>query len=154
MHRLVKRTDDHLVIITYETRERMVCPPDPAENPELLTRLRPHTFGHFLKKHGLVPPNMMGEEYDEDFIIREEIEERKDPFKNVNDHEDDQTCFEISLVNKKNMALGVDCKVVNGEIEFGNVKVVNENGLNNARMTWVEKIAKTKANKSYKGPSF
>ena len=50
------------------------------------------------------------------------------------------------------MALGVDCKVFNGEIEFGNVKVVNENGLNHARMNWVDKIAGTR--KSYKGPSF
>lgn len=70
----------------------------------------------------------------------------------MNDHEDDQTCFEISIINKKNMAMGVDCKVFNGEIEFGNVKVVNENGLNHARMTWVDKIVG--ARRSYKGPSF
>lgn len=66
MNRLVKKNDTHLVIVTYEIRDRLVCPPEPEDNPDLITKLRPHTFGHFLKKHGLVPPNMMGAEFDED----------------------------------------------------------------------------------------
>ena len=65
-NRLVKRTDKHLVLITYELRKRLIVPPSPEDNPELISSLRPNTFGYFLKKHGLVPPNMMGTEFDDD----------------------------------------------------------------------------------------
>lgn len=89
MHRLVKRTNSNLIIVTYELRDRIISPPKPEDNPELITRLRPHTFGHFLKKHGLVPPNMLGLEFDEDELVKEEMEERKDPYEGVMDHKDD-----------------------------------------------------------------
>jgi len=68
-NRLVKKTDKHLVLVTYELRQRLIVPPTPEDNPDLITQLRPHTFGHFLKKHGLAPPNMMGNEFDEDQVI-------------------------------------------------------------------------------------
>lgn len=88
-----------------------------------MMRLKQHTFGHFLKKHGMVPPNMMGEEFNEENIIQEELEERKDPFKQILDHKEDNTCFDISIVNKQDMCLNVDCTIHNGEIRFGKVKV-------------------------------
>ena len=42
-----------------------------------MMRLKQHTFGHFLKKHGMVPPNMMGEEFDEENIIKEELDDKR-----------------------------------------------------------------------------
>jgi hypothetical protein len=79
IHRLVKRTDRHLIVVSYELRVRIIEPPTPENNPELLMRLRPHTFGHFLKKHGLVAPNMMGPEFDEENLLKEELEEKRNP---------------------------------------------------------------------------
>lgn len=133
MHRLVKRTDNHLIIVAYELRSRLIVPPTPEDNPELLMRLKPHSFGHFLKKHGMVPPNMMGEEFDEENLLKEDLLERRDPKKDIMDHDDDVTCFEISVVNKRNMAVNIDCSVQNGEINFGKVRIFSEAGLEMAK---------------------
>lgn len=64
---------------------------------------------------------MMGNEFDEDQLIKEEIEARRDNRKTVMDHEDDKTCFEIAIVNKRDMAVIIDCKTQDGEITFGKV---------------------------------
>ena len=122
-HRLVKRTPFHLILVTYEIKQRLVCPPEPEENPDMILSLQQNTFGHFLKKHGMVPPNMMGREFDEDEIMKEELEARRDKRKAVMDHVDDRTNFEISIINKKDMCLTVDCQSYNGEITFGKVLI-------------------------------
>jgi hypothetical protein len=57
------------------------------------------------------------------------LEERRDPLKQILDHKDDNTCFDISIVNKQDMCLNVDCTIHNGEIRFGKVKVFNKFGL-------------------------
>ena len=36
-NRLVKRSNKHLVLITYELRQRLIVPPTPEDNPELIT---------------------------------------------------------------------------------------------------------------------
>ena len=52
-------------------------------------KLSPHSFGSFLKKHGLVPPEMQGKEFEEEEILKEEIESRHNPMLDVADDEDD-----------------------------------------------------------------
>jgi hypothetical protein len=49
------------------------------------------------------------------------MEARRDKSKAVMDHDDDTTCFEISIVNKRNMAINIDCKTHDGEVTFGKV---------------------------------
>ncbi len=50
------------------------------------------------------------------------------------------------------MALGVDCRVMNGQIELGNLKISTHNGLENAKVTWIDKLKHK--DRSYKGPEF
>lgn len=133
LHRLVKKTESHLIVVCYELRDRLVVAPTPETNPELILRLQPHSFGHFLKKHGMVPPNMMGREFDDDYIMKEDIEEKRNPVERVVDHEDDRTLFDITMVNKNDSALNMDCTLYNGEIIFGKVRVFDKNGLWNAK---------------------
>lgn len=109
----------------------------------------------------MVPPNMMGKEFDEENIMQEEIEARRNPLKDVLDNEDDHTCFEISIVNRADMAMNIDCKIHNGEITFGKVRMFGEKGLINARKTWVDRqsLAENKdgsliKNFAYNGPTF
>ena len=90
---------------------------------ELTKMLQPHSFSSFLKKHGISPPNTVANEHDEEEILREEIEARKPPLADEYDHEDDISCFDISVVNRKNQALTIDCRVQNGDITFGNVRL-------------------------------
>lgn len=39
--------------------------------------MQPASFGGFLKKHGMVDPAMMGKEYEEEEMMREDLENRK-----------------------------------------------------------------------------
>lgn len=43
--------------------------------------------------------------------MREELEARKDPLNAKLDHREDETRFEISLINAENEALTIDCLV-------------------------------------------
>jgi hypothetical protein len=36
LHRLVKRSDSHLVVVCYEIRSRLMDPPSPEDNPDLI----------------------------------------------------------------------------------------------------------------------
>ena len=65
----------------------------------------------FLRETGMLPPEMMGKDYDENELLKEEIEARKNPFEDKMDHKEDITRFEISLVNTKNEAFCVNCFV-------------------------------------------
>ena len=71
----------------------------------------------------MVPPNMMGREFDEEEIMKEELEARRDKRKSIMDHVDDRTNFEISIINKKDMCLTVDCQSYNGDITFGKLLI-------------------------------
>jgi histidinol phosphatase-like enzyme len=61
-HRLVKQTETHLIIITYEIRKRLICPPKPEDDPGFMRKATDITFGSFLKKFGFLPPNMINKE--------------------------------------------------------------------------------------------
>ena len=81
----------------------------------------------------MVPPNMMGREFDDDYIDRENMEEKRNPVESVVDHEEDNTLFDITVVNKSDMAINLDCSIYNGEIIFGKVRVFDKHGLWNAK---------------------
>ena len=126
---MVKRTPTHLVVVKFEVRNRIVEVPTPEEEPEMLTAMQQNSFGKFLQKHNMVPPHMMGPEFDEENMIREELEERRDRSKQVADHEDDKAYFEITLVNVRNSALTFDCVSHNGEIIINRVKETSTDGI-------------------------
>ena len=50
----------------------------------------------------MASPDMMGKEFEEEQIIKEELEGIKNPFEEKLDHEEDKTAFEIALVNTRN----------------------------------------------------
>lgn len=81
----------------------------------------------------MVPPNMMGREFDDDYIMKEDIEEKRNPIERVVDHEDDRTLFDITMVNKNDSAFNMDCTLYNGEIIFGKARMFPKNGLWNAK---------------------
>jgi len=49
-----------------------------------------------------MPANMQGKEYDEETLVKEEIERNKNPLEEVYDDRDDEITFEIAIVNKRN----------------------------------------------------
>ena len=102
-HRLVKRTNKHMIVVLYEIRNRLFMDEvDHESSLDLAKRLSPNTFLGFMKKHGLLPPNTVGDERDHEEMIKEEIDARRSPEAKEKDHEDDITCFSISIINKKN----------------------------------------------------
>ena len=114
------------------------------------------SFGDFLKKNGLVPPDMM--DYDENEVRKDYDEKMADPSEKFVDHEEDTTGFEIMLINKRNMGLVFDSKVHNGEIMFDRVLQIPKDAtewLNKG--TWLDKMWKKKDNSQYglhHGPRF
>jgi len=58
-----------------------------------------------------MPPDMNLPEYDEEEIVKEHEEANADPVKKLMDHEDDQTAFEICLINKDNTGLFIESMV-------------------------------------------
>jgi hypothetical protein len=151
-HRLIKHTSSHLIVITYEIRRRLVCPPKAEEDPDFMRKTTEKTFGFFLKKHGFLPPDMMGREYDDELALREEVEKRSTKERDqAYDDTDDQTCFEIAIINQHNQSLVIDAKVYNGDITFNQTKLIMQNGLAHSQKSWIEK---GKRNKQYVGPKF
>ena len=56
-----------------------------------------------LKKSGMLPPEFHGPEYSDEAIRKEHEEANdEDAIKKHIDHEDDETEFEISIINKQN----------------------------------------------------
>ena len=43
-HRLIKQTEKHLVIVTYELRPRLICPPNPMDDPEEMKKFQEKSF--------------------------------------------------------------------------------------------------------------
>ena len=95
------------------------------------------TFGTFIKEMGWVPPDMMGKEFDEETQFKEEQEARKNPLDAKVDHKEDYLTFQISLINKENHAISIDCFVKNSQIMFEKVKVFPENGLQETQKSWM-----------------
>lgn len=86
------------------------------------------------------------------------MEGLKNPAEHLMDDEDDETFFEIVLINRKNQALVTDCKVRMGEIMFDRFFHVPQgaddfikNGI------WFDKVYKRAGNRFYSnvhGPKF
>ena len=57
------------------------------------------------------------------------MEKLKDPLVDKLDHKGDVTSFEISLVNKENHAMSIDCFVMNGKIQFNKVRIYTVDGI-------------------------
>ena len=166
IHRLVKHMPSHLIIVKFEIRRRIIDPPDPTESPEMFNQLQANSFGDYLKKFNMVPPHMMGGEYDEDSVIQEEMEARRYKLKPFVDHDDDQTLFEISIVNRSNQCMTYSCFSHNGEIIINKVQVTPENGIEQAKEQTLNRLSSrlqgrteqtsksTKKSTSYPGPQF
>ena len=40
--KLVKKTNKHLIVVSYDIRKRLICPPDPyADHDEIIQRMKP-----------------------------------------------------------------------------------------------------------------
>lgn len=59
-HRLIKQTDKHLVIVTYEVRTRLICPPEEKMDPETMKKVQEKSFSQFMRESGMAPENMLG----------------------------------------------------------------------------------------------
>ena len=67
---------------------------------------------------------MMG--FDERETQKEYKEDMKNPAEALLDDEDDETFFEIAVINRKNSALVTDCKVRMGEINFDRFFIIKK----------------------------
>ena len=85
-------------------------------------------------------------------MILEELEARKDPLAAGRDHEEDKLKFEISVVNKRNEALSINCWVDNGRISMGQVRVFSEDGIKQAQM--VPSLRTMEAKRLYQGARY
>jgi len=148
-HRLVKQTDRHLIVVTYKLRRRLIR--DPTYAKDLYgegfnsKQVQGESFGDFLKKHGLVPPDMMG--FDERQVQEDHKEALKNPAQHLLDDPDDQTFFEIALINKANSALVTDCKVRMGEVQFHKWFVVRDRADEFIKQgIWFDKVTRKQGN--------
>ena len=151
-HRLIKQTDQHLIIITYVVRKRIINQPDYLNDPDLSKKIGSNSFGKFLKQAGLMPPDMQTKEYDEEEILKEEIEGSKPLFQDKQDHKEDKTPFQITLIDKQNRAMSIDCVVSEGQILFNKVRVHKDDGIQQSQRTWLDKSFDRQ--REYKGPKF
>lgn len=91
--RLVKKTDRHMIVVTYKVRRRLITSPLNAKDEfakEIQQKqIEGESFGEFLKRHGLVPPDMMG--YNDDDARKEFREGISNPAEHLLDDEDDRT---------------------------------------------------------------
>jgi len=80
---------------------------------------------------------MMGKEYEEEEMMREDLENRKNHLDRAGllDDPDDQTHFEVSIVNKYNTALSLDACVIDGQLVFNKIKVVPQEGIQFTKTT-------------------
>lgn len=127
-HRLIKKTEKHMIVVTYKIKRRLIKSPVNAREENIdeikAQQIEGEGFGQFLKRHGLVPPDMMG--YDEEETRKEYMEGLKTPGMDLLDDEDDFTMFDIALINKNNRALMTDCNVKMGEIKFNRFTVIDK----------------------------
>ena len=67
----------------------------------------------------------------------------------IADDVDDETFFEISLINKNNKCINIDANVKEGQIQFNSLKLLNEGGVQYSRKPFFDrakggKLGKTK----------
>jgi len=86
------------------------------------------------------------------------LESLKNPAEHLLDDSDDQTYFEIALINRNNSALVTDCKVRMGEVMFNQFFIIDKDADQFMRDgVWFHKTMKKENNKFYgqtHGPSF
>jgi hypothetical protein len=115
-----------LIVVTYKIKRRLIKSPINAREENIdeikAKQMEGEGFGQFLKRHGLVPPDMMG--YDEDETRQEYMEGMRNPGSHLLDDDDDFTMFDIALINRQNKALYSDCNVRSGEIRFNRFAVI------------------------------
>lgn len=69
-----------MIVVFYEVRNRLFEDDTDFESSvDLAEKLEPNTFVGFMKKHGLVPPNTVGDERDHKEMLKDEIESRTSP---------------------------------------------------------------------------
>ena len=81
------------------------------DDPEEMKKFQEKSFSQFLRDTGMASNDMVGSQEDEQEAMKEEIETLKDPLEHKTDHKEDVTSFEISLVNRNNHAMSIDCFV-------------------------------------------
>lgn len=105
--RLIKKTFNQIIVINFDYRRRIIIGPEDMkqklreENPEIYKQLRSPPFSEWLKKNNLLPPDFDLPEYDEEEIEKEYIEANTDPMQKFSDHKEDQSTFEICVINKR-----------------------------------------------------
>ena len=126
-HRLIKQTPEHMIIVTYRLRSRLIMDPTNMadEYKEEAKRYEPESFFEFLKKQGMVPPDLMG--MNEQTERKEYMEKLKSPWEHLIDDEEDKTYFEVAVLNRANQALVADCRLYMSEIFFHKFMVIPEN---------------------------
>lgn len=112
-HRLIKQTDRFMIVITFSIRRRLFEELNTLgeKHEEDLKQIEGESFGSFLKKHGLVPPNLMGPEHEEKQIHKDYIKAVEMPGDEQLDNERDGCRFEVAVINKDNQALVSECVV-------------------------------------------
>ena len=142
---MVKQTHKHVIIINYDYRRRIVPGPEAASkkvadrDPEILRRLQPEAFSSWLRKNNLLPPDFDLPEFDEANIMKEYEEANSNPLEKIADHEEDRTTFEICLINKANSGLIISATVHQGEVRFGKTTIVQEDALEFAKMSSLQR---------------
>lgn len=96
------------------------------------------SFGEYLRKNNLAPPNMLGPEYDEMNIIRDYYQGIQNPGEEYMDRKEDVTKFDIALVNKKNQAFVGECIIRMGELKLQNLYMIMHDGDEFVKNHWHE----------------
>ena len=148
----MKRTDKHMIIVTYELRPRLFVEPTNNDYIEWYKMLNKNSFTSWLQKQGIGPENTAGNEHEEGERLREEIEARTTPDADAYDHPKDVTYFTISVVNRRNQALSVDCKVTDGVVVFNYWTLHMHDGISEAQQTWIDWCRRPLSRRLYAGP--
>ena len=71
--------------------------------------LEPKSFGDWLRDSNLLPPDFDQPGLDEEEIRKEYEDAMENPLEKIMDHDDDETQFEICIIDKNNKGLIVEC---------------------------------------------
>ena len=142
-------------MISYEIRQRLIVKPEPEDDPQFLHKMQPFSFKEFVKSQGFLPDQLLQRDYDELEVMKEELKEDREPQKDIVDHKEDVTTFEVSIVNRANQCVNIDCRAHNGTIELGKVRIFEEQGWQRAREHYFDRSDVRLAKKcQYPGPSY
>ncbi|CDW79904.1 mitochondrial glycoprotein [Stylonychia lemnae] len=148
-HKLIKQTDEFMIVVHYGVRRRLFQRKDSMDKQEerQAEAISNDGFGKFLKKHGLLPPNMV--DYDERAEMKAKIEAKKMPGQELIDDQYDRCKFEVSIVNKKNQALVCDLSLRMGEIIIDELFIVKDDADEFVQNHWFDIKNKKTNNKFY-----